>query len=138
MGRYYWGDIEGKFAFGIQSSWDATHFGGREEVKYVWNCGCVVEDEAPTCACVCDSKLHSQAHEVIYTFDESDLLTIREELKRCKQFLDTVGNLTSKEEIDVVSNASNDVVVIYYRHELGMEILQCVEEKGYCKFHCEL
>ena len=27
MGRYYWGDIDGKFAFAIQSSNDADFFG---------------------------------------------------------------------------------------------------------------
>ena len=29
MGRYYGGDIEGKFWFGVQSSDDADHFGIR-------------------------------------------------------------------------------------------------------------
>ena len=27
MGRYYWGDIEGKFWFAVQSSDDASNFG---------------------------------------------------------------------------------------------------------------
>ena len=30
MGRYYQGDIEGKFWFGVQSSDDANNFGGSE------------------------------------------------------------------------------------------------------------
>jgi len=30
MGRYYRGDIEGKFWFGVQDSRDAEHFGGKE------------------------------------------------------------------------------------------------------------
>ena len=30
MGRYYTGDIEGKFWFGVQDSDDACHFGGSE------------------------------------------------------------------------------------------------------------
>jgi hypothetical protein len=30
MGRYYQGDIEGKFWFGVQSSDDANYFGGSE------------------------------------------------------------------------------------------------------------
>ena len=138
MGRYYWGDIEGKFAFGIQSSWDAAHFGGHEEVTYVWNCGCVVEDKEPTCDCVCDNKLRTEAHQVTYTFDESDLPSIQEKLYQCKQFLDTVGILTNQEEIDIVISASKDVVVIHYRYLLGKDILRCVEEKGYCNFQCEL
>ena len=36
MGRYYQGDIEGKFWFGIQSSTDANFFGGEPyEPNYV-------------------------------------------------------------------------------------------------------
>jgi hypothetical protein len=31
MGRYYTGDIEGKFWFAIQSSDDASFFGGSDE-----------------------------------------------------------------------------------------------------------
>src|ERR1017187_9783177 len=39
MGRYYSGDIEGKFWFGVQSSDDASFFGGEEiEPNHVEYC----------------------------------------------------------------------------------------------------
>ena len=33
MGRYYSGDIEGKFWFGVQSSTDGEFFGAEEQEK---------------------------------------------------------------------------------------------------------
>lgn len=38
MGRYYWGDINGKFWFGIQSSTDAENFGAVAQEFYCWDC----------------------------------------------------------------------------------------------------
>jgi len=38
MGRYYSGDINGKFWFGIQSSTDAENFGAINEPYYIWDC----------------------------------------------------------------------------------------------------
>ena len=35
MGRYYEGDIEGKFMFAVQSSDDGEFFGAQEETNYV-------------------------------------------------------------------------------------------------------
>lgn len=33
MGRYYWGDIEGKFWFAVQPSNDPTFFGGQHHIN---------------------------------------------------------------------------------------------------------
>jgi hypothetical protein len=46
MGRYYCGDISGKFWFTIQSSLDADHFGGESFHPYMFVvCGCEVDDK---------------------------------------------------------------------------------------------
>jgi hypothetical protein len=47
MGRYYSGEIEGKFWFGTQDSLDASHFGIEHDVVYVFReCHCrIVEDK---------------------------------------------------------------------------------------------
>jgi hypothetical protein len=48
MGRYYNGDINGKFWYGIQDSDDALHFGAEEIVVREWSgCRCEVEGEDP-------------------------------------------------------------------------------------------
>jgi hypothetical protein len=45
MGRWYCGDIEGKFAFGIQDSDDASYFGvDYEDVMSYYVCGCIYEE----------------------------------------------------------------------------------------------
>lgn len=47
MGRYYWGDIEGKFWFAVQRSDDAIHFKPADNMySYNWigRCGCEFED----------------------------------------------------------------------------------------------
>ena len=45
MGRYYGGDIEGKFWFGIQSSDDVSNLVSCEEIQHlIWvGCGCLLE-----------------------------------------------------------------------------------------------
>jgi hypothetical protein len=50
MGRYYYGDIEGKFWFGIQSSDDVCELVSCNESRrsYTWkSCGCCVDDDNP-------------------------------------------------------------------------------------------
>lgn len=53
MGRFYWGDIEGKFAFGIQSSYDPEEFGVKALELYQYTCGCSSEKGGPPdCDCI--------------------------------------------------------------------------------------
>lgn len=53
MGRFYYGDIEGKFAFGIQSSYDPEEFGTKALELYRWTCGCSSEKGKPSdCDCI--------------------------------------------------------------------------------------
>ena len=59
MGRYYTGDIEGKFWFGVQSSDDASFFGGNE----------------------------NGPNHINYYFDKSDLSDIQKGLRECKKQL---------------------------------------------------
>ena len=55
MGRYYTGDIEGKFWFGVQDSTDADYFGVQGEPRFYH-----------------------------YYFDTDDLPKIKEGIKKCK------------------------------------------------------
>ena len=59
MGRYYSGDIEGKFWFGVQSSDDASFFGG---------------------------EVHEPNH-IDYYFDNDHLSEVKKGIKECKQQL---------------------------------------------------
>lgn len=122
MGRYYNGDIEGKFWSGIQSSDDADNFG------------------------VCGKP----PSELYYYFDEEDLIGVENGIKYC---LDGLGKY--KEELDKFfeeNNVYNDEMLnkagfpqdeinhllkLYARLGLGIEIRDCIKEKGSCEFRAE-
>ena len=132
MGRYYSGDIEGKFWFGVQSSDDANHFGG-VEVE--------MGDE--------------ESEEVMameYFFEKDDLEEINEGIQEC---LNNLGE--AKEKIDKYFEAKssyNDEMMAkdlvftvqelrdhleqYARLRLGNQIKECVERTGQCNFTADL
>ena len=127
MGRYYQGDIEGKFWFGVQPSNDADFFG--------------VEGE------------HPQILE--YEFYEDDEPSVREGLETClKELGDTKPHLDEffeknnsyTDEIlmaylnEHMESAPEDVDSIlkwYARYELGTEILESITKHGQCVFEAE-
>ena len=127
MGRYYHGDIEGKFWFAVQGSTDANFFGGEEY----------------------------QTEEMNYFFDKGDLDDIKEGIKICKdklsknkkrldKFFDTNDGYNDsilhdywfKEYQDHI-NVNRDLQW-YARLLLGEQILECVEEDDSCAFTAEL
>jgi len=122
MGRYYSGDIEGKFWFGVQASTDADFFGvNGNEPNYIE-----------------------------YYFDKDNLEDIKKGIRICREKLGdnkekldkffeanfSYNNTILKEHIGV-SNPQN-LLEWYARLELGERILKCVEEQGECSFTAEL
>jgi hypothetical protein len=123
MGRYYTGDIEGKFWFGVQSSGDLLFFGGVEEEPHYTN----------------------------YYFDKEDLPDIEAGIKTC--FKQLGKNKAKLDEFFALNNWYNDEMLVkagfkeeqirpllewYARLGLGEKILKCVKEKGKCFFEAEL
>lgn len=131
MGRYYDGDIHGKFWFAVQSSRDAIHFGGREEL----------EDQ-----------------EAFYYFNTDDLDSINKGIKEVTEFLgenkalldkffdeprgyndqmiaDLLGITGTEEQVKMKTLAN---LVAYARLGLGEQIRDCVIETGECSFSAEL
>jgi len=115
MGRYYSGDIEGKFMFGVQSSTAADRFG----------------------ATYCEPIY------IDYYFDQDQLDTIKEQLdilrepyeKIAKLFEETQGfNREEMAENDITNQEMSD----YADYILGEKILNCVLENGSCSFTAEL
>ena len=123
MGRYYDGDIEGKFWFGVQSSNDADFFG--------------VTGERP-------AYLH-------YCFGKGDLLKIQSGIDKCLEelgeekskidkFFDGNEGYTTEMLSDVLNSPEEkikDLLEWYARLELGNEILECVKENNKCSFSAE-
>lgn len=132
MGRYYQGDINGKFWFGVQDSTDANHFGG-SEIE-------LLDEET------------DELMELEYFFDKEDLETINEGIQTCikdlgeyKQKLDEYfGKINSYNPDELAKYLGVDVkkyktvMQSYARLHLGEQIKKCVEDQGECRFTAEL
>ena len=137
MGRYYSGDIEGKFWFAVQDSRDASHFGGQESP--------IVDEES-------DEAVGSH-----YIFTKEDLPDIQDALDQCisglgdnKEKLDqffegcvTYNEKQVAEHLEIegeekeVKMLTLAMLMLYARLGLGEKIKACVEEKGQCEFDAD-
>jgi len=123
MGRYYSGDINGKFWFGVQSSDDASFFGGEQR----------------------------EPNYIEYYFDGSHKPAIAEGLRQChvalggyeaklaaafagRQFT-TDDHLS--EALGITKETLDELLVWYARLELGQKIWDCVLAKGDCAFDAD-
>jgi len=123
MGRYYSGDIEGKFWFAVQSSDAADRFGVTGTNNYIE-----------------------------YYFDEGNLEDVQKELKnimttigeenfnKIKEFFEKVNSYNDKImeeqglEVSLWEKHKSD----YADYLLGKKIEQCIIEEGSCSFTAEL
>ena len=139
MGRYYSGDIEGKFWFGVQGSDDAIHFGGTYD--YIDGEGEVVDEDE-----------QDEAVEINFHFGQEDVESIKEGIQKC---LDELGENHEKIEKffderdsyndEILTNAletsvpkTRSLLEHYARLGLGLKIENCVGENGECNFTAEL
>lgn len=129
MGRYYNGDIEGKFWFGVQASDDGEFFGARElEPNYITY---IVEDI-------------KEVEEGLEKCKEA----LGENKKRLDDFWDSVENGYNEEMIIKWYKDTYDMVIgkdfirkileWYARLDLGEKIHKCMLENDYCEFTAEL
>jgi hypothetical protein len=129
MGRYYDGDIEGKFWFGVQSSDDAEFFGAKERepmfVEYS------VEDmaEVDRGLDMCVLNLGANKERLDKFFDSCEHGYNDEML--IKYYKDKV-KLTIDEDF------VRKMLIWYARLDLGEKIKKCMVEKGFCEFRAEL
>ena len=124
MGRYYDGDIEGKFWFAIQASNAGDRFG--------------VQGQTP--------------NYLEYYFDQSNLDDIKDEVENIKNTLGTykekiddffnIGRTYTHEQLADFLKVDIEKCRLLLREyadlELGEKILKCVEQNGSCEFRAEL
>jgi hypothetical protein len=124
MGRFYSGDIKGKFWFGVQASNDADFFG--------------VEGEQP--------------NYLEYRFEKANVRSVKDAVAKCRKALgddkaklDAFFALEKPWNEEMVARFTKipkrrvDVLLKWYaRLELGEQILKCVNRKGRCYFQAEL
>jgi len=119
MGRYYSGDIEGKFWFALQSSDAASRFGGQQFEPSVIN------------------YYFSSEHLVEI---EEEILNIENSLNEKKQILnDFFSQKTGYTDKDITAlGVSQEELQDYADLGLGIKIRDCIIDKGTCSFEAEL
>ena len=118
MGRYYNGDIEGKFWFAVQPTDAPTRFGGQvHEPQYV--SFAFTEDDLPTC----------QA--------ELDKIENSPNFAKTKEFFDKLEGGYNNDMLEEAGITREDVKD-YADWELGKKIEDCLQQNGECHFDGEL
>lgn len=119
MGRYYSGDIEGKFWFGLQASDAPSRFGGVEQ----------------------------EPAYITYYFKEENLEEIEQEIKAIEEKLGAKKEVIDKffenhngynETMLKENSISSDELLDYADLGLGIQIRDCVKKQGYCSIDCEI
>ncbi len=119
MGRYYQGDIEGKFWFGCQKSTDAEFFGAREEQDFINYC----VDDVDTVLIGID-KCKDALGDLVYLFD----LAYRGDIKDNPDW----QKLSEEKQTEMYE--------WFARLDIGMRILKyfMANPDDYCNFTAEL
>ena len=142
MGRYYSGDINGKFWFGVQSSDDAEFFGCEGEPLY-WDQIDEGEDE---------ENNSSEPYALCFNFSSDSLEDVNDGIQVCLDELgeykekfddffsknDTYNDKKLSEETGCEMDEVKNLLEYYARLELGMKIKNCLDETGQCCFDAEL
>jgi len=128
MGRYYNGDIEGKFWFGVQSSDDALHFGAIEQepayIDYYVDDIEQVEDGLKEAR----DELGQDEQRLNDYFDKHNSYNHEILIKHYKETY--IIDLTEKE--------LSRKLELLARIDLGEKIHKVVKEQGSCSFSAEL
>ena len=128
MGRYYSGDIEGKFWFGVQSSDDGEFFGAKpSEPNYV---DYYVGDIEPVKEGI--KECHEALGENLNRLDEFflDKQGYNDEMI-VNWYQEKYGKTITEGDI-------MDMLKWYARLRLGEKIHDCMKENGECSFSAEL
>jgi hypothetical protein len=118
MGRYYSGDIDGKFWFAVQSSSAADRFGVTGEAAYL-----------------------------SYYFGEEDLEEVEAEIERIETELgdqlkvieDFFASRDSYNDSELEASSITKYHLAEYADlQMGIKIRDCIKENGSCSFEAEL
>ena len=121
MGRYYSGDIEGKFWVAVQSSDAANRFG-------------MVGEPPPLLEYYFEQK---DKQKVIDEINDIEITIGKEKL----EILDKAygnGKSCNAEDLNLTETEFSFLISEYADLILGRQILSCLNEKGHCGFTAEL
>ena len=126
MGRYYNGDIEGKFWFGVQSSDDGDFFGSKGQEPNTFLNYHFTKDE------------HLKDIKKGIKECEKELGTWKEKLDKFFKDNNGYNDKMIEDQIGLKKEKSKELLEWYARLELGNQILECVMKQGECSFEAEL
>ena len=126
MGRYYNGDIEGKFWFGVQSSNDGDFFGSKGEEPNTFLNYHFTKDE------------HLKDIKKGIKECEKELGTWKEKLDKFFKDNNGYNDKMIEDQLGLKEEKSRELLEWYARLELGNQILECVMKQGDCSFEAEL
>ena len=126
MGRYYNGDIEGKFWFGVQSSDDGDFFGSKGEEPNTFLNYHFTKDE------------HLKDIKKGIKECEKELGTWKEKLDKFFKDNNGYNDKMIEDQLGLKKEKSKELLEWYARLKLGNQILECVMKQGECSFEAEL
>ena len=124
MGRYYNGDINGKFYFAVQSSDDASFFGGfRDEPRVIEYCFNMDDDFDSVMEGIfkCYGELGEYKQKLDNFFKEND----------------SYNYMTLKNYLDISIEKIEELLMWYARLEMGTKIWGVLKERDFCEFQVE-
>jgi hypothetical protein len=129
MGRYYNGDIEGKFWFGVQASDDADFFGVTGSPSYIeYYFDLEDSDKVKSGIEKCESNLGKNLKRLDEFFDSNSGYNDQMLIEYWKE----------KFEVELDADSISQMLKWYARYYLGKKIFDCIEETGQCAFSAEL
>lgn len=167
MGRYYRGDINGKFWFGIQTSDDAAYLGVDPEHQYeYYGCGCYVDlgeevNDSSYCGSCYDSLSEHQQdsqeqptwflRELYFYFSKDDLPSLQKEQQRLEkavgQFMEGYTITGDTEfgfgyDYTIPTEYNKTLITTQQREQIARLCLanlidHCINEKGVCRFDAD-
>jgi len=121
MGRYYRGDIEGKFWVAVQSSDDGEYFGMRDSQNYI--------------------EYYSDDLETAEKGVQECLDTLGKYKKEIDKYLTKYQSYTNEKlakTLNISVDKLKELLVWYARLRLGNKIVACIKEQGSCYYSAEL
>ena len=128
MGRYYYGDIEGKFWFGIQDSNAPERFGCCESSNIRYS--------------ISDGEIQKVWDELMYIIESMG--------KKVKYLLDKyftqfgsyteeiISDYLKEHNVDVSNLNINSIISDYADYEIGKKIYKCLKKCNDCEFEAEV
>lgn len=122
MGRYYYGQIEGKCWFGVQSSDWADRFGGEKRLSYDFDVECGDLEHVNEELSFLEYKLGSFLEKLDKFFDENNCYS----------------NERLAKYLHILEEDLNPILKDYADYKSGLQIKECLEQQGRCQFEVEL